>query len=685
MELELSKRKSTNMINQKKDFVDNRIPTLQLMAICMAAFLAPLIAGKLAFIPSFVIQLLILTAAILWLVDSKQRKQIILPGKFVAIPLVGFALLLLVSVIFSVNRGLSIRSFINFISFLTVFFVITGYQHNKRFISYILLSLCASALIVGLIGLREYINTGSAGWRTFSTFFNPDFLAGYACLIFPILLAYYLSAVDTKAVIFYGLTLTIILANLIMTGSRLGFIAAVIGGIIFFITAIISKSIGKIQLIRLAILIIPLLIVFNYLSAPLTARMGSVEAVKAESHSGNFRLLTWNGTTRMAVKNPAIGTGIGTFEEAYPKYAIVGFTKLAHNSYLQIAAEAGILSLLLLIIALFGAAIASFRCLSHNKNDKISGLLFISNEKLLLCGLIAGIAASCARNVIDSDWYITAIGVTFWIAAGILFNLIDYKSALNYKRYSSIIVVPIILGVVVLMLTIGELWNQSAFTQFMAGNADDAQKSYKNAILYDPLNAEYHRKLAQVYFVKSNNELAEKEHKKSIKLAPSSAKNYYQLAKFYGALGSSEESIDCYKNSLIYDPNSLQTLLALAREHELIGDRSKAIDVYDRMLKIEESVYEKVKAMPEIIEPSYIFAHQAVGIDYELSGNRTDAMHHYELALKRIYDYQNSINELGEIMDAGGTRNRKMEEDVESARIEIEKRVELLTRSSRLS
>ena len=96
------------MINQKKDFVDNRIPTLQLMAICMAAFLAPLIAGKLAFIPSFVIQLLILTAAILWLVDSKQRKQIILPGKFVAIPLVGFALLLLVSVIFSVNRGLSV-------------------------------------------------------------------------------------------------------------------------------------------------------------------------------------------------------------------------------------------------------------------------------------------------------------------------------------------------------------------------------------------------------------------------------------------------------------------------------------------------------------------------------------------------------------------------------------------------
>ena len=54
-----------------------------------------------------------------------------------------------------------------------------------------------------------------------------------------------------------------------------------------------------------------------------------------------FRTLTWQGTLDMAQKRPLLGWGAGTFETAFPPHQVAGFTRHAHNSYLQLFAEAG--------------------------------------------------------------------------------------------------------------------------------------------------------------------------------------------------------------------------------------------------------------------------------------------------------------------------------------------------------
>src|SRR5205823_2852634 len=81
----------------------------------------------------------------------------------------------------------------------------------------------------------------------------------------------------------------------------------------------------------------------------------------AESYSGRFRALTWRGTANMAVKNPILGTGIGSFGTAYPRYAEAGFTEHAHNSYLQLAAEAGFPAAIFLIVIIGVALLAGIR------------------------------------------------------------------------------------------------------------------------------------------------------------------------------------------------------------------------------------------------------------------------------------------------------------------------------------
>jgi hypothetical protein len=45
--------------------------------------------------------------------------------------------------------------------------------------------------------------------------------------------------------------------------------------------------------------------------------------------------------------NPILGVGAGAFEWRYPRYASVGYTRAAHSTYLELAAEAGLPALAL--------------------------------------------------------------------------------------------------------------------------------------------------------------------------------------------------------------------------------------------------------------------------------------------------------------------------------------------------
>lgn len=673
-----SKKKVNKTLSQNPQI--GRLYMVQLVLICLAVFLAPIIAGKMLPAPAFVIQLLVFTACGIWLYRSISKSQIELPGKPILYSLAVFSLLIFASIFSSINKGLSLREFLNTSSYLLLFLLVISYGKKQTAAISILASLCLSALIVSVIGLNEYIVTASSGWRTFSTFFNPDFLAGFTAMMLPVTLAWYLSTKSIKVSIITGVTSALVFANLLLTGSRLGFIAAMGGIILFAVFSLLSKSIKKPQMIKLAIIAVPVLLVMIMLSTPLAARMGSVAAVKAESHSGSFRLLTWKGTAKMATSNPILGTGIGTFEEGYSRYALVGFTKLTHNSYLQLAGESGIPALLALL-ALLGTAILPimWNNVKNRKNEGNDTSVYLmdnlmTDPKLVLFGVIAGCAASIARNAVDSDWYITSIGISFWALAGLGISLSGKLKTVIVKPgcLKASLAVSAIFFLYGFMLLMGELWNQSARSQVVAGNPESAITYYKTAQKYEPFNADYHRRLGTLYSMmssRSGNESldsAVNEYHAAIRLAPNSAKGYYQLARVYEKSNKTNEAIEMYKKSLEYDPQSPQTLLMLARQYQLVNKNSDALDTYRRMIVLEESPYERVRAVPEIVEPSYIFAHKVLGDDYVAKGETSKAAEEYKRAKDRLDAYQVSMKGYGEIFDASGTRNRDMESDVES-------------------
>ncbi|MCX6374576.1 MAG: O-antigen ligase family protein, partial [Armatimonadetes bacterium] len=589
---------------------------------------------------------------------------------------------------------LTIRATLSFTAYLLVFLMIAGLGSDRKSIYLVLGTLMVSALIVCALGVKEYVLTGSAGWRVFSTFFNPDFLAGFAAMMLPVALAWYLSRTSVGISAVAGLAVLYLFANVLISGSRFGALASLGGVIVFLVLALVSASVRRPQALRSLVLIIPLVLVYLLLSRPLAGR---IAGTKAEAHSGGFRIYTWKGTLRMAEAHPVHGTGLGTFEVAYPRYALVGYTKLAHNTYLQVAAEAGPLAAGMLVVLLMSSTLPPIIALARRRvnPDSTEGspgdFRWMPDSSLMTCGLLGGAAASMARNLVDSDWYVTAIGISFWAVLGAAVALGNpgggAESRLSRRAGLVISLVMLIVICATSLMLAGEVISTRG--EFVwSHDPQSTIADYRLALKLDPLNAEHHRHLASAYRALARQcgdesliKNGQRELAAAIRLEPGNAKTYYQLGRLDEFYPNYENSIRAYRAALERNPNAPEVMLALARTYEVAGRHEEAVGVWKRRIALEDAPYERMRAVPELVAPEYIFAHQALGHEYERSGDRTAAVQEYNPALDRIARYQDSVKAMREILEANGRRDLQMEQSVEDVRLDLNHRLKALTAS----
>jgi tetratricopeptide (TPR) repeat protein len=112
----------------------------------------------------------------------------------------------------------------------------------------------------------------------------------------------------------------------------------------------------------------------------------------------------------MIEAHPWLGSGPGTFVHAYQKYALVGFTRMAHNKDLQVWAECGALALLALTVALLAYLLTVLV-----RVRRMAGL----SERAVPVALWAAVVAFCLHNLVDWDWYVPALCLTAWFLMGL--------------------------------------------------------------------------------------------------------------------------------------------------------------------------------------------------------------------------------------------------------------------------
>lgn len=259
-----------------------------------------------------------------------------------------------------------------------------------------------SLLIISSIGVGEYLlgraqlrwidiaRFGDIGGRVTSLFSNPNILAVYLLLCFPFSLwAIFKKPKRRRARLFYAATAILCALCIFFTWSRGAWLGLFLECFLFLLFHSKTSRIAILGLLPVALLSVPLL-PHNFQN-----RLFSIGDVRESSN--RYRLQTWQGTWKMLCEHPfGIGIGEDAWRAVYPHYAVSGTKTVphAHNIFLQVMAEVGLLGLLFFLLILFFSLRNSF-------------------QKRQFAAL-AAILGTLVMGMFDHLWYFAGMLLPFW-------------------------------------------------------------------------------------------------------------------------------------------------------------------------------------------------------------------------------------------------------------------------------
>jgi len=515
-------------------------------------------------------------------------------------------------------------------------------------------------------------------WRVFATS-TPDFLAGYLVMLLPLTLALFLQAPGLRAapplarraaIALFGLTLLLQLATLVATGSRFALVSLAVALVVFETALWRARRHGQ-MLDRTTRGLRVTLGVGLVLACLVFARPVLLRLSNPDPNSGAFRAWTWKGAVRMAAANPVLGTGIGTWGDLYPRYALTGFTRAAHQSYLQLADECGIPALLALLATLGFLGVSLVRGLavapaqtplpqpaeampsgrrSKRPTPPIAaappgGAVLPADHRLLLCGLLAALAGSVVQNLSDSDWYVFFLGFTFWTLAGLAAGIVTVPAEVEAEPARPLLFAAGSAAAALTMLAatggVGSTYGSRA-QEMAATDPQGAARAYDAARAWDPMNARYAGAQGFLYLSRLGQLTeAETAARAAVALAPNSV-NYRRLGDVLQQFGRQSEAAAAYESGLRAEPHSLDLLLRLAR----LSPPAGALDYYRRMSDLEQTPVGTVRALGEYVETNFAVADTVLG-DEAAKTDPAQAAAYYARAARVLEHYA----------DGGGSRN----------------------------
>jgi len=363
------------------------------------------------------------------------------PVNFLNRPLQFLVLAVFISVLFSQYPGLSFTAFMGkFIKSLFLYFcVIEALSDEKRiwiFINFFLLSAFITALsgavqhytgrdfIKGhLIGTENFVSTH----RINSTFFGANGLGAYLLPVIGLVAHLLYSAFARKKswIIGGGLIflLVLLLACLCWTYSRSSWI-----GYLFILFLMVWMDRRKVLFAGV------LFLVFYFIFLPslnevrnlyLVNDNSSGSRIKNESllysikpdlnDVGAGRLAYWKKAISIIRTSPVWGTGLNTYTKVIRRDPNQGTWRYAHNCYLQMTAETGLLGLTCFFWVLF---VLLGQCLNYCKHIKDSWLL------TFLQGAVSGLFGFLIQSFFDNSFYTVQLGMLMWMIFGMMVAVI---------------------------------------------------------------------------------------------------------------------------------------------------------------------------------------------------------------------------------------------------------------------
>ncbi|HXZ81422.1 MAG TPA: O-antigen ligase family protein [Terriglobales bacterium] len=202
------------------------------------------------------------------------------------------------------------------------------------------------------------------------------------------------------------------------------FVAVLMGGSVF-----LSRSRGGILALLLEMIFLgvclsrlktgrrgfPLLAGLGVLTGAFLLWVGSAKVIhRIVETQDSYRLTIYADCLRMWIQNPVAGFGFGTFPTVYPQfrsfYSHV-FVNQAHNDYLQLLVETGMIGFALMAWFLAGIYVTGFRKLEQSDPD---------DNRFFHLAALTGITGLLIHSLVDFNLHIPANAALFFVLCGVV-------------------------------------------------------------------------------------------------------------------------------------------------------------------------------------------------------------------------------------------------------------------------
>lgn len=292
-----------------------------------------------------------------------------------------------------------------------------------------------------LSAVAAFLNAGETDvQRIAGAFHNQQLLAGFLCLLFPLVLVGSQAERETWPRLGMQVAVVVVGAGILVTQNRSAWFGAAAGLILVAALYLLfgrerGVAVQKAQVILPLVIValtVGLFLAMSRMSGSLSQRAGTLSAL-ANDQSFQWRLGMWDKAARMIRDRPLTGWGVGSFpvvQAQYPHPAVTGgrtqieivrtghgLSENAHNTWLQLAAETGIPGLLLFVSVYLAFFITALRALPRMKRGF---------RQAVVMGAVGGAVAQAVSAFGNPSWEFAECSTFLWfvlavgmVAAGI--------------------------------------------------------------------------------------------------------------------------------------------------------------------------------------------------------------------------------------------------------------------------
>ena len=377
----------------------------------------PLAIGAVRLQEFFIVQTLTIGVLLLWLARLwlNPRPKLLLPP-------ISWAVIAFVTC--AVGRYLTCdieyvgrKELLRILIYAALFFAILNNLHRQEATQIISFTLIFLAMGISLYAFYQFLTHSNRVWyfpvrnmgRASGTYISPNHLAGFLEMVLPLALAYTLvgrNRMLTK--IFLGYAALAIVVGIVVSGSRGSWVACLLALSFLFAILLFQRA----HRLRAGLLLLVLIGCGAWAVSQTSLFHSRInQTVVGGRVDMDVRMVLWKTALRMWRDHLWFGVGPGHYDHRYRAYrpsSVQLQPEYAHNDYLNLLADWGIVGAMIILLALIALGVGIVKAWKHVRRSENEFGSSLSNKFAFVLGGTIALLALLIHAAVDFNLQIPA-------------------------------------------------------------------------------------------------------------------------------------------------------------------------------------------------------------------------------------------------------------------------------------